>query len=72
MTQALTRALATLANDKKIRSDDQLQGLLMQLEGCENRIALANREYNEVCREYGKTDLLFDSDKVGKAAEVKF
>lgn len=72
LTQALARTLATLENDKKLRSDNQLQGLLMQLEGCENRIALAKREYNDVCKEYGKTDLLFGSDNIEKAPEVKF
>jgi LemA protein len=72
LTQALARTLATLENDKKLRSDNQLQGLLMQLEGCENRVALAKREYNEVCKQYGKTELLFGSDKVEKAPEVRF
>ena len=72
LTQALSRTLATLENDKKFSSANQLQGLLMQLEVCENRITLAKREYNDVCKEYGKIDLLFDSDNVEKAAEVKF
>lgn len=72
LTQALSRTLASLENDKKLRSDNQLQGLLMQLEGCENRIALAKREYNDVCKEYGKTDILFGSDNAEKAPEVKF
>ena len=72
LTQALARTLATLENDKKLMSDNQLQGLLMQLEGCENRIALAKREYNDVCKEYGKADLLFGSDMVEKANEIKF
>ena len=36
LTQALARTLATSENDKKLRSGNQLQGLLMQLEGCEN------------------------------------
>ncbi len=72
LTQALARTLATLEDDKKLRSDNQLQGLLMQLEGCENRIALAKRDYNNVCKVYGKTDLLFGSNNEEKAPEVKF
>lgn len=72
LTQALARTLATLENDKKLRSDNELQVLLMQLEGCENRIALAKQEYNDLCKEYGKTDLLFGSDNEEKAPEVKF
>ncbi|MFN8306975.1 MAG: LemA family protein [Ferruginibacter sp.] len=72
LTQALAKTLATLENDKRLRSDNQLQGLIMQLEGCENRIALAKREYNETCKEYNKTDLLFGHDKMGKASETKF
>lgn len=72
LTQALARTLASLENDTKLRSDSQLQGLFTQLEGSENRIALAKREYNEVCKEYGKTDLLFGPDTVEKAPEIKF
>jgi LemA protein len=72
LTQALARTLATLENDKKLSADDQLQGLLMKLEGCENRIALAKRAYNDVCKEYGKTDLLFGSDSTEKGPEIKF
>ena len=44
----------------------------MQLESCENRIALAKREYNETCKEYKRTDLYFGSGQVDKAPEVKF
>ena len=66
LTQALAKTLATLENNKKFRSDKQLQGLLMQLEGCENRIALAKRDYNSVCEEYGKTNLLFSSGNIEK------
>lgn len=72
LTKALARALATSDNDKKLRSNKKLPELFMQLEGCENRIALAKRDYNDVCNEYKRTDLLFGSDKVEKATEIKF
>ena len=44
----------------------------MQLEGCENQIALARLEYNEACKEYQRPYLYFGNDKVDKAPEVKF
>ena len=72
LTQALARTIVTLENDKKFRSNNEVNGLLMQLEGCENRIALAKREYNEICKEFKKADLLFGLDQIEKAPEVKF
>ena len=72
LTEALEKTLASSDNDKKLSSNNQLPGLFMQLEGCENRIALAKREYNDICKEYKRTDLLFGSDKVEKAPEIKF
>jgi hypothetical protein len=72
LTQALARILITLENDKKLRSDNQLLGLFMQLEGCENKIALAKQAYNEACKKYKRIDLLFDSDNVEEGPEVKF
>ena len=72
LTQALARTIVTLENDSKLRSNNDVNGLLMQLEGCENRMALAKRAYNETCKKFKRTDLLFGPDQRVKAPEVKF
>ncbi|AEE48649.1 LemA family protein [Haliscomenobacter hydrossis] len=65
---ALNTSLATLVGDifnapKKTRrfwrrNDEALQ-LMSQLEACENRIAVARGQYNELCNQYKMTDLFF-------------
>lgn len=72
LTQAVSRTLVALENDIKFKNKNEVSGLLMQLEGCENRIALAKREYNETCKEYQRPDLHFGNNQVEKAPEVKF
>ncbi len=72
LTQAISRTLVTLEKDIKFKNKNEVSGLLMQLEGCENRIALAKREYNEICKEYQRADLYFGNIQVDKAPEVKF
>ena len=72
LTQAISRTLVTLENDMKFKNKNEVSRLLMQLEGCENQIALARLEYNEACKEYQRPCLYFGNDKVDKATEVKF
>jgi LemA protein len=72
LTQAFAKTLATLENSRKFRANNQISGLLMQLEGCENRISLATQEYSETCKKFKRTDLLFGSDQIEKVPEVKF
>jgi len=72
LTKALARTLATSDKDKELRSNKELSALFMQLEACENRIALTKRDYNDICSEYKRTDLLFGSDKVEKASQIRF
>ena len=72
LTQAISRTLVTLENDMKFKNKNEVSRLLMQLEGCENQIALARLEYNEACKKYQRPHLYFGNDKVDKAPEVKF
>ena len=72
LTQAISRTLVTLENDMKFKNKNEVSRLLMQLEGCENQIALARLDYNEACKEYQRPCLYFGNDKVDKAPEVKF
>lgn len=43
----------------------------MQLEGCENRIADAANDYNDICRKYGKSGFIFHKTNKNELAEVK-
>ena len=56
----------------KFKNKNEVSTLLMQLEDCENQIALARLQYNETCKEYQRAYLYFGNDKVDKAPEVKF
>lgn len=72
LTQALARTLASVENDKAFRSNNQFLELLMQLEGSENRIVVARRDYNDICKEYKRKDLLFKSDRFDEAPKIEF
>lgn len=72
LTQALSRTLATLENDPSFRGREDVVSLMAQLEGCENRIALAKNEYNSFCKHNGRLDLLFDKGQSKDTREVKF
>ena len=72
LTQALSRALVTLEQDPKYRGSKAVMNILMELEGCENRIAVAKRDYNEACKKYNRTDLLFGSDQIDNTPKVIF
>lgn len=70
LTQALSKALIMITDNSKNKSKSQLQQLQMQLEGTENRIHFAIRQYNDACIQYKRPDLVFDTS--GKAPEVRF
>jgi LemA protein len=72
LTQAISRTLVTLENDQNFKNRNEVTILIMHLEGCENRLALVKREYNETCKVYQRTDLYFGNNQVDKAPEVKF
>lgn len=49
---ALARLLVTVEAYPQIRSTDAFRDLMAQLEGTENRISVARRDYNEAVRDY--------------------
>ena len=53
----LGRLLAISENYPDLKSNQNFLALQSQLEGTENRIAIARRDYNEAVRDYN-TDLL--------------
>ena len=52
MTGSLSRLIAVAENYPDIKSTAAYQDLLSQLEGTENRIAVARGDYNEIARPY--------------------
>lgn len=49
---ALSRLLVTVENYPQLQATQAFRDFMVQLEGTENRIATARRDYNEVVREY--------------------
>ncbi len=52
MTSALSRLLAVAENDPTLKSDQNFRDLQAQLEGTENRIAVARNRYIKAVQEY--------------------
>lgn len=52
---ALARLLVIVENNPVLRSNDNIRDLQVQLEGTENRVAQARRDYNQVTTEYNVT-----------------
>ncbi|KUR80351.1 LemA family protein [Novosphingobium sp. Fuku2-ISO-50] len=55
LSQGLGRLLATSEAYPELKSNENFLALQSQLEGTENRIAVARRDYNEAVREYNVT-----------------
>lgn len=55
LSQGLGRLLATVEAYPDLKSDQLFLNLQSQLEGTENRIAVARRDYNEAVRQYNTT-----------------
>jgi hypothetical protein len=72
LTKTLAGTLIKTENDKKNSANHEFVDLLIRLEGCENRIALAKQDYNEACKICNRTDLLFREEQINKAEEIKF
>ena len=52
LTGALSRLLVVVENYPQLKSDKTFIGLMDELAGTENRIAVARRDYNEVVQSY--------------------
>lgn len=61
---SLSRLLATVERYPELKSQDNFQTLMSQLEGSENRIAIAIRDYNEAVEKYNVTIRTFP-DAIG-------
>ena len=61
LTGALSRLLAVVENYPDLKANQNFLALQAQLEGTENRIAVARRDYIEAVREYNTTLKTFPS-----------
>lgn len=61
LTSALSRLLAVVENYPDLKANQNFLGLQAQLEGTENRIAVARRDYIDAVREYNLTLKTFPS-----------
>jgi LemA protein len=61
---ALSRLLVSVERYPELRSQDNFGRFMTQLEGTENRIAVAIRDYNEAVRQYNTTIRTFP-DTIG-------
>ncbi|MBS3647915.1 LemA family protein [Pseudaminobacter sp. 19-2017] len=61
LTSALSRLLAVVENYPDLKANQNFLSLQAQLEGTENRIAVARRDYIEAVREYNLTLRTFPS-----------
>jgi len=59
----LSQVLVQLIDDPTFKSQNESITLQTQLEGAENRTAVAERNYNDACRKYKRFDLLFEKSK---------
>ena len=55
VSSALSRLLVTVEKYPDLKANENFKELQAQLEGTENRISVARRDYNEAAREYNTT-----------------
>lgn len=55
LTSAISRLLVLQENYPELKADDQVSALMSELEGTENRIFIARKDYNEEATRYNKS-----------------
>jgi LemA protein len=68
LSSALGRLLAVSENYPELRATEAFRDLQAQLEGTENRINVARRDYNEAVRQYNTTVRQFPTVVVASLA----
>jgi hypothetical protein len=59
---SFSRLIALFENYPDLKTTMAFQDFQTQIEGTENRINVAKREYNDLCKKYGRNDILFGSE----------
>ena len=71
LTTALSRLMVVVEKYPDIKSTESYRDLLVQLEGTENRIAVARKDFNEVAQGYNTAIKLFPSSLIAGYAGFK-
>ncbi len=64
LSSALSRLMVTVEKYPDLKAVGPVQEMMTQLEGTENRIAVARKDYNEIANEYNKTIKVFPANIV--------
>src|SRR6478672_12443014 len=70
-SSALGRLLAVVENYPNLKANEQFNGLMDELTGTENRIAVERQRYNERVQEYNTTRRRFPSNMTAKVFGFK-
>ena len=68
LSSALSRLMVTVEKYPDLKAVGPVQEMMVQLEGTENRIAVARKDYNAVANEYNKTIKVFPANIVANFA----
>ena len=66
LTSAISRLLVVQENYPELKADNQVTTLMSELEGTENRLFTARKDYNEVATNYNKSISTFPSNMIAK------
>ena len=72
LRQSLIVTLIEIDDNQEIKSKQKFADIQANLEGCENSIKNATRNYNDICSKYNRLDLLFLVDYQNKPTEIQF
>lgn len=70
LSSALSRLLVVVENYPELKSNENFKALMVDLEGTENRINIARRDYNDAVDEYNRTIKTFPNSII--ASMFKF
>jgi LemA protein len=72
LQSALSKLLFKVSLYKRLRKQQSMLTFQAQLEGLENRISVMVYEFNKMCRNFNRTELIFARTKNGKAPSIEF
>ena len=64
LTSAISRLLVVQENYPALKADTQVSSLISELEGTENRLFVARKDYNDTVTEYNKTIRRFPTNMI--------
>lgn len=67
LTSAISRLLVVQENYPELKADTQVSSLMSELEGTENRLFIARKDYNDTATEYNKTIRRFPTNLIANA-----